>query len=141
LIWIIQDRISAFGIAKLTQQSAYRQAGHFAAPEHARCGARAGHLEALYSVTRDAARIAFVDKDLGTVEAGKLGDLILVRGDPLTDLRAAADVRVVLKNGRVFTRDEILAPARTPAQLALQARERLCREAPQHCAEEGGHAH
>jgi Tol biopolymer transport system component len=105
-----------------------------------------GNLQALYSVTRDAARMAFVDKDLGTVEEGKLADLILVRGDPLTDLRAAADVRVVLKNGRVFTQDEILAPARTPAQLAarrlaLEAQERLCRDEPQHCEEAGGHAH
>ncbi|MGJ9416506.1 hypothetical protein ACHAC9_01885 [Massilia sp. CMS3.1] len=61
----------------------------------------------------DAARIALVDKDLGTVDEGKLADLIVVRGDPLTDLRAAADVRLVVKNGRVYTQDEILAPART----------------------------
>lgn len=105
-----------------------------------------GNLEALYSVTRDAARMAFVDKDLGTVEEGKLADLILVRGDPLADLRAAADVRVVLKNGRVLTQDEILAPARTPAQLAarrlaLEAQQKLCRDEPAHCEEPGGHAH
>jgi Tol biopolymer transport system component len=105
-----------------------------------------GNLQALYSVTRDAARMAFVGKDLGTVEEGKLADLIVVRGDPLADLRAAADVRVVVKNGRVWTLDEILAPARTPAQLAarrlaLEAQERLCREQPQHCEEGGAHAH
>ncbi|QNA89107.1 amidohydrolase family protein [Massilia sp. Dwa41.01b] len=90
-----------------------------------------GNLAALYSVTRDAARMAFVDKDLGTVEKGKLADLIAVRGDPLTDLRAAADVRLVIKNGRVFTQDEILAPARTPAQMAAR---RLALEARKGCA-------
>ncbi|KQQ97368.1 amidohydrolase family protein [Massilia sp. Leaf139] len=105
------------------------------------------NLSVLYSVTRDAAKVALVDKDLGTVEEGKLADLIVVGGNPLADLRAAADVRLVVKNGRVYTQDEILAPARTPAQLAarklaLAAQEKLCREAPQHCEGEGGsHAH
>ncbi|MET0982310.1 MAG: amidohydrolase family protein [Telluria sp.] len=105
-----------------------------------------GNLAALYSVTRDAAKIAFVGKDLGTVEQGKLADLIVVRGDPLADLRAAADVRLIIKNGRVFTQDDILAPARTPEQLAarklaLEAQEKLCREDKAHCGEGGAHAH
>jgi len=105
-----------------------------------------GNLAALYSVTRDAARMALVGEDLGTIEKGKLADLIAVRGNPLLDLRAAAAVQVVLKNGRVFTQDDILAPARTPAQiealrLALAAQEKLCRDEPEHCEEPGGHAH
>ena len=105
-----------------------------------------GNLGALQSATRDAARMAFVGDDLGTVEKGKLADLIVVNGNPLADLRAAADVRLVIKNGRVFTLDEILAPARTPQQLAarrlaLEAQEKLCRDEPHHCEEAGGHAH
>ncbi|MFC0252078.1 amidohydrolase family protein [Massilia consociata] len=106
-----------------------------------------GNLTALYSVTRDAARVALVGDDLGTVEKGKLADLIVVRGNPLADLRAAADVRLVIKNGRVITQDEILAPARTPEQLkarelALEAQERFCHEQPVQCGEAGGgHAH
>jgi len=105
-----------------------------------------GNLAALQSATRDAAKIALVDKDLGTVEEGKLADLIVVNGNPLQDLKAAADVRLVIKNGRVFTQDEILAPARTPAQtearrLALEAQERLCIEQPHHCEGENAHAH
>jgi Tol biopolymer transport system component len=106
-----------------------------------------GNLTALYSVTRDAARIALVGDDLGTVESGKLADLIAVGGNPLADLRAAADVRFVVKNGRVITVPEILAPAQTPEQLearrqALAAQEKLCRDEPHHCEEAGGgHAH
>ncbi|MCC2956296.1 amidohydrolase family protein [Massilia sp. IC2-477] len=105
-----------------------------------------GNLQALYSVTRDAARIALVGEDLGTVEGGKLADLIAVGGDPLQDLRAAADVRFVVKNGRVIPLAEILAPARTPQQLqareqALAAHEKLCREQRQQCEAKGGHAH
>lgn len=105
-----------------------------------------GNLAALQSATRDAARIALVGDDLGTVEKGKLADLIVVNGNPLQDLKAAADVRLVIKNGRVYTQDEILAPARTAEQrearrLALQAQERLCREQPRHCESGEGHAH
>ncbi|MEW6760021.1 MAG: amidohydrolase family protein [Pseudomonadota bacterium] len=105
-----------------------------------------GNLAALQSVTRDAARIALVGEDLGTVERGKLADLVAVRGDPLADIRAAAAVQFVVKNGRVITVDEILAPARTPQQLAarrqaLAAQEAYCRTEPVHCAEGGGHAH
>ncbi|HBZ07500.1 MAG TPA: hypothetical protein DEP03_14365, partial [Massilia sp.] len=95
---------------------------------------------------RDAAKMALVGEDLGTIEAGKLADLLVVNGNPLADLRAAADVRLVIKNGRVFSNDEILAPARTPEQLAarrlaLEAQEKLCRDDPHHCDEPGGHAH
>jgi len=105
-----------------------------------------GNLATLQSVTRDAARIALVGDDLGTVEKGKLADLVAVRGDPLADIRAAAAVQFVVKNGRVITVDEILEPARTPQQLearrqALAAQEALCRLEPPHCAEGGGHAH
>lgn len=105
-----------------------------------------GNLAALQSVTRDAARIALVGEDLGTVEKGKLADLIAVRGDPLADVNAAAAVQFVVRNGRVITQDEILAPARTPQQLearrqALAAQEALCRDDPGHGAEGGGHAH
>ncbi|MFC3457865.1 amidohydrolase family protein [Massilia haematophila] len=105
-----------------------------------------GNLAALQSATRDAAKMALVGEDLGTIEAGKLADLLVVNGNPLADLRAAADVRLVIKNGRVFSIDEILAPARTPEQLAarrlaLEAQEKLCRDDPHHCDEPGGHAH
>jgi len=105
-----------------------------------------GNLAALQSVTRDAAKMAFVGEDLGTVEPGKLADLLVVNGNPLADLRAAADIRLVIKNGRAFTIDEILAPARTPGQLAarrlaLEAQEKLCRDEPHHCEEAGAHAH
>jgi len=105
-----------------------------------------GNLAALQSATRDAAKMAFVGADLGTIEAGKLADLLVVNGNPLADLRAAADIRLVIKNGRPFTIDEILAPARTPEQLAarrlaLEAQEKLCRDEPHHCEEAGAHAH
>ena len=69
-------------------------------------------------MTINAAKIAFVDQDLGSIEVGKLADLVAVRGNPLEDLKAAADVRMVMKNGIPMTLDEILAPFRTPTAVA-----------------------
>lgn len=68
--------------------------------------------EALQAVTINAARYAQADRDLGTVEPGKIADLVLVRGDPLEDVANAARVEIVLKNGVPWTVEEILAPYR-----------------------------
>jgi hypothetical protein len=104
-----------------------------------------GNYTALQTVTINAAKMAFVDKDLGSIEPGKLADLIAVRGNPLADLRAAANVQVVMKNGRAFTQAEILAPFSTPAALAarqqsLAAYQQRCGTHPAECAEDAGHA-
>lgn len=49
-------------------------------------------------------------RDLGSVEPGKLADLVLVSGDPLQNINDAANVQVVVVDGRVQTVEEILAP-------------------------------
>lgn len=104
------------------------------------------HHQALQTVTINSARYAKVDKDLGSIEAGKLADLVAVRGNPLDDLTAAANVEFVIKNGNVITPAQILAPFMTPEALearraALQGYAHLCRQAPDQCEERGGHAH
>ncbi len=42
------------------------------------------------------------NKDIGTLEPGKYADLVIVRGDPLNDLSALANVETVIKNGAVY---------------------------------------
>ena len=42
-------------------------------------------------------------KDLGTVEPGKLADLVLVSGNPLTDIKDAANVQFVMKSGKLYS--------------------------------------
>jgi Tol biopolymer transport system component len=66
--------------------------------------------QALETATYLPAKAYALDKDLGTLEAGKLADLIIVGGDPLTDIKAAADVQCVMKNGVVHSVGEIIAP-------------------------------
>jgi hypothetical protein len=51
-----------------------------------------------------------VEHDLGTVERGKVADLCLVRGNPLQDIHDAINVEMVMKNGRLFTVDELIEP-------------------------------
>lgn len=56
-------------------------------------------LQALQAATINPARLLQQDDRLGTLELGKLADIIAVRGDPLTDLNVLADVRLVMKDG------------------------------------------
>ena len=63
-----------------------------------------GPMEAIVSATATNARILRRDHELGTVEPGKLADLIAVAGDPLTDPTVFDDpdrVLLVLQGGRV----------------------------------------
>jgi imidazolonepropionase-like amidohydrolase len=55
--------------------------------------------EALIAATRDGAEILGMDDKLGTLEAGKLADVLVVKGNPDEDLRALANVELVFRDG------------------------------------------
>jgi imidazolonepropionase-like amidohydrolase len=57
---------------------------------------------AISAATRINARILGKANELGTVEPGKLADLIVVNGNPLFDIQALAHVEVVVKGGRIY---------------------------------------
>ncbi len=59
---------------------------------------------ALRSATFDAARVLGLDAELGTIEPGKLADLVAVPGDPVADIRATTKVSFVMKGGVVHKR-------------------------------------
>jgi imidazolonepropionase-like amidohydrolase len=54
----------------------------------------------LRAATLDAARL-LGREDLGSIESGKLADIIGVPANPLEDPRALTDVRFVMKNGEI----------------------------------------
>ena len=61
-------------------------------------------MEAIVSATRTNAELFGMERDIGTVEEGKLADLVVFDRDPLTEPEALADaerVRLVLKAGAV----------------------------------------
>jgi imidazolonepropionase-like amidohydrolase len=57
--------------------------------------------QALIASTRRPAELCDLADLVGTVEVGKLADLIVVEEDPLADVSALRDVRLVLKEGEV----------------------------------------
>jgi imidazolonepropionase-like amidohydrolase len=60
---------------------------------------------ALRAATLSAAELLGVERDLGTVERGKIADLVAVGGDPLADIGSMERVRFVMKEGAVLRRD------------------------------------
>lgn len=58
-------------------------------------------LEAIRSATIVSAALLRLDQRIGQVKEGYEADLILVESNPLEDIRALADVLVVISNGRV----------------------------------------
>ena len=69
--------------------------------------------QALETATSLPARAFGLDQDLGTLEPGKLADLIIVEGDPLANINDAARVQCVMKNGDLQSVDQIAAPFAT----------------------------
>ncbi len=61
-------------------------------------GAMTPH-DALRAATLEGARYLGLDGQLGSVEVGKLADLLILNADPLKDLHATTDIHAVVKNG------------------------------------------
>ena len=59
-------------------------------------------MDAIKSATLEAAKLIGVDKDLGTVEAGKWADLVAVPGDVVADIGLVTKPSFVMKAGVVY---------------------------------------
>jgi Tol biopolymer transport system component/imidazolonepropionase-like amidohydrolase len=90
-----------YGAALHTELAAYVEAGFTP-------------FQALQTATINTAALLNATDDLGTIEPGKLADLVIVEGNPLTNIRDTAKVRKVIKNGELFTIEELLNVSRVP---------------------------
>jgi imidazolonepropionase-like amidohydrolase len=59
--------------------------------------------QTLIAATRNAAAVCGVADQLGTVEVGKLADLIVVAANPLEDINNVRKLQLVLKEGRIVS--------------------------------------
>jgi imidazolonepropionase-like amidohydrolase len=62
-------------------------------------------IDALKAATSaDAELLGLADK-VGTLEPGKLADIVAVAGDPAADIRQTSKVRFVMKEGKIYRRN------------------------------------
>ena len=59
-------------------------------------------MEAIQSATMSAATLLRIDDQVGSVEGGKLADLVAVKGNPLNDIELMTDVSFVMKDGVIY---------------------------------------
>lgn len=62
-------------------------------------------MEAIQAATLQAAKLLKVEDRLGTIEPGKIADVVAVKGDPIDDIKVMLDVRFVMKEGVVYKSD------------------------------------
>jgi imidazolonepropionase-like amidohydrolase len=56
-------------------------------------------MQIIVAATRNSARSCNMERELGTLEAGKLADVLVVDGNPLLDVHALTKVRLVMREG------------------------------------------
>ena len=66
--------------------------------------------QALQTATLLPARAFGYEKDLGSLEPGKLADIVLIDGNPLVDINDTVKVNAVVVNGQYFTVPELMSP-------------------------------
>ena len=64
-------------------------------------------MEAIQAATIVPARVMGLDKEVGTIEAGKRADLIILNGNPLEDIHNTRHVEYVITNGMIFKTAEL----------------------------------
>jgi len=68
-------------------------------------------MNALVAATRHGAELMGADRDFGTIEAGKVADLVVLDADPLLAIRNSRRIHRVMQAGKWLDREALLPPA------------------------------
>jgi imidazolonepropionase-like amidohydrolase len=61
-------------------------------------------MEAIVAATKIGAEVSDAADKLGTIEKGKIADLLVIEGDPLEDIRNLRNVKVIIQDGKIIKR-------------------------------------
>jgi predicted amidohydrolase YtcJ len=65
------------------------------------------NLQVLQTATINPAKFLYLEKELGTVETGKLADLLILEGNPLSDISNTQKINAVIVNGKYLSKNDI----------------------------------
>ncbi len=107
---VSQMRDAGVGLLAGSDVSATWMVPGFSLHEELQSLVRAGltPLEALQAATLNPALYLNEADSLGTIESGRLADLVVFGADPLADIRATRDVRLVVKDGVAYEMEDLL---------------------------------
>ena len=105
---VVEMRRAGVGIMTGTDAPLRNSPPGFGLLEEMTLLARGGlsNLEVLRAATLEPARYLSRTDSLGTIEPGKLADLVLLDANPLEDIRNVRRIRLVIANGRLITGDD-----------------------------------
>jgi enamidase len=69
-------------------------------------------LEAIQVATQNGAKYLEIEDELGTIEAGKIADLVVVKGNPISRIQALRNVEIVFKDGVGYDSAKLFASAK-----------------------------
>jgi hypothetical protein len=74
--------------------------------------------QVLITATLNGAKLMGLEKDLGTIEEGKLADMVILNSDPLNNIQNISNIHLVIKNGKAFQPNDIIR--KTPPDIVQQ---------------------
>jgi imidazolonepropionase-like amidohydrolase len=70
----------------------------------------------LVAATRNGAMVAGLQQKLGTLEVGKLADMLVLSADPLEDIRHTRRIAAIIKGGVIYQSEQLMRQLQTPPE-------------------------